>query len=608
MRRLGWSLATLLLVTLAGGCGGPVTREAWVDRVPLPADTMVTPMARTGVHGGRFRMGVSSAPRTFNPVVANEASSNEVCGKLYTSLTDVDYITGDDIALVAKSWEFSPDERTVTFHLRHGLRFSDGQPLTSADVLFSFDVYMDDSLRSAAQEALTWRDSLTGERHKFSYAAPDSYTFQVTGPRPYSLMLAATGSIRILPRHVLEAPFRSGGFASAYNIDTPAAKLVTSGPWRLRQFVPGEKVELERNPYWFGVDANGGRLPYLDALVYLVTKDQDNAALRFEAGEIDALDNLRPADYPGLEKGQARGGYRLYELGPSYNTNFMWFNLNPSPGAMPGRRPGEPAVGAVKYAWFSNADFRRAISKAIDRDALIAGPLHGFGYRNWSTMTPGNAKWFDSTLVGVDDDPAGAARLLVGLGMKDRDGDGQLEDAGGHPVAFDITTNADNPWRQEMVNLIRDDLAKVGIQVTLVPLDFNTLITRYRRDFRYDVMLLGQGSAVPADPGMGQNVWRSSGATHYWRVRSPRPGSPEEARVDALMQRVVYTRDVAARKAAWHELMQIVNDQCWLIWLPIMDLRIPVRDRFANVAPSPMPPRVLWNAERIFVRPGTGRR
>lgn len=601
--RARWFALAFAAVAASAGCGGGAPREAWVDREPLPADTMVTPMAETGVHGGRFRVGVSSPPRTFNPVVANETSSNDVCGRLYTSLTDVDYATGGDLPLVAKAWEFSADERTVTFRLRRGLRFSDGRPLTAEDVKFSFDVYMDDSLRSAAQEALTWRDERTGERRKFAYAAPDSYTFTVTGPRPYAMMLAATGSIRLLPKHVLEARWRAGALASAYNIDTPPESLVTSGPWRLREFVPGEKVELERNPYWFGVDAAGRRLPYLDALVFVVTKDQENAALKFQAGEIDALDNLRPADYPDLLRGRGRGEYRLHELGPSFNTNFLWFNLNPAPRGA----PGQPAVGAVKYAWFSRREFRQAVSKAIDRDALIAGPLHGFGYRNWSTMTPGNRLWHDSTLVGVDHDPEGAVRLLEGLGMKDRDGDGVREDASGHPVEFSLTTNADNPWRKEMVNLIRDDLAKVGVRVTPAPLDFNTLITRYRNDFQYDAILLGQGSAVPADPGMGQNVWRSSGATHYWRVRSPSPATPEEARVDELMARIVYTRDPAARRAAWGALMRIVNEECWLVWLPVMDLKLPVRSKFGNVAPSPMPHRVLWNSDRIFERPGAAK-
>jgi ABC-type transport system substrate-binding protein len=156
-----------------------------------------------------------------------------------------------------------------------------------------------------------------------------------------------------------------------------------------------------------------------------------------------------------------------------------------------------------------------------------------------------------------------------------------------------------------MVNLIRDDLSRVGIRATLTPVDFNTILTRYRSDFQYDACLLGSGSAVPADPGMGQSMWMSSGSTHYWHVRSPKPGTPEEARVDELMQRLVYTRDVDARRAAWHELMQIVNDQCWFVWLPIMDLKLPVRAKFGNVAPSPMPHRILWNSERLFVKPGS---
>lgn len=599
--RRAWAAACVVILA---GCAGGKSAEQWVDRNPAPEEPLVTAMAEPGVHGGRFRMGVPNTPKTFNPVLANEQSSNEVSARLFTTLTDIDYRDGGDVPLLAKAWEFSADGRTVTYHLRRGARFTDGVRITAADVSFSFELVMDDTLHPAAQEGLTWRDPKSGERVKFAYAAPDSFTFTVTSPVPYALMLPAVGSVRIVPRHVLEPAFRAGRFASTYGIDTPPESLVTSGPWKLASFVPGERLELARNPWWYGVDAKGQRLPYLDALVYVATKDQQGGMLRFEAGELDALDNLTPADYPGLLANQQKGGYALHELGPSFNTNFLWFNLNPAPAGA--AKPGQPAVGPVKYAWFNAADFRRAVSKAIDRDALIAGPLRGHGYRNWSTMTAGNRRWYDSTVAGFDTDPEGAKRLLAGLGMKDRNGDGVLEDAAGNEVAFDIATNGDNAWRVDMVNLIRDDLAKVGIRATCTPLDFNTLITRYRNDFQYDVILLGQGSAVPADPGMGQNVWRSSGATHYWRVRSPKPATPEEARVDELMTRIVYTRDDAARRAAWHELMGVVNDQCWLVWLPIMELKLPVRTRFGNVSPSPMPSRILWNSDRIFVKPGQG--
>ena len=378
-----------------------------------------------------------------------------------------------------------------------------------------------------------------------------------------------------------------------------------SGPWHVREFLPGQKVVLEPNPYWFGVDALGRRLPYLSQLIFIVAKDQDALKLKFKVGELDGLDNVRPEDYPSFEQGASEGHYTLYDVGPSFNTNFMWFNLNRRKGGGKDTATGPPAVGPVKYAWFRNPVFRRAVSKAIDRESLIRGPFRGYGYKDWSTMTRGNVRWYDSTLAGVDYDPEGSRKLLASLGWKDRNGDGILEDTQGHKISFRVMTNADNTMRVEMLNLIKDDLAKVGIEVTPDLVEFNTLVTHSRNDFGYDACLLGLGSAVPAEPGMGQNVWKSSGLTHYWHIRQDRPETPEEARVDQLMDRIVFTMDLQARKQAWHELMSIVNDQCWLVWLPIQQMKIPVRSRFGNVDPSPMPHRILWNIDRVFARPGT---
>src|SRR6185295_16393906 len=112
--------------------------------------------------------------------------------------------------------------------------------------------------------------------------------------------------------------------------------------------------------------------------------------------------------------------------------------------------------------------------------------------------------------------------LLASLGWKDSNNDGVLEDQGGHPVSFSLKTNGDNLLRVSMANFIRDDLAKVGIKVTLTPVDFNTLISNLRDDFQYDAILLGLSGASPPDPGMSQNVWRSSGLTHNWNIRQPK--------------------------------------------------------------------------------------
>src|SRR5262249_24539034 len=133
---------------------------------------------------------------------------------------------------------------------------------------------------------------------KFEMTAPDSYTVVVHLAAPYAMVLATVGSVYVLPEHKLGPAYRSGRFRSAYNVSTPAESIVCSGPWKLKQYVPNEKTVLTRNPYWYGVDPKGIRLPYLDELVFLNVPDQITAALKFDAGEVDALDDVKPENYP----------------------------------------------------------------------------------------------------------------------------------------------------------------------------------------------------------------------------------------------------------------------------------------------------------------------
>lgn len=592
-------ISLVVAVLTMAGCGGGAKREgAFVDQLPLPVDTMTTRMIEPGVYGGRLVFGATSAPKTFNGIMSNETSTTDITQRLFVALTDIDYTTQDDIPIVAKSWETSADGLTTTFHLRRGLAFSDGHPLTSEDVKFSFDVVMDSTLHPSTQ------DGLTIEGVPATYSAPDSFTFIVRTAKPDALILAHTGSVNIMPKHRLEKAFLAGEFASAYGTDTPPESVVTSGPFRVKAFVPDQQVVLSRNPYWFGVDAKGQRLPYLDELVFVVAKDQNVAALKFHAGEVDGLDNVKPEDYKAFTDNQQKENFTLHDIGPSFNTNFFWFNLNRAKEAKDGRKVGQPYVSAAQYSWFSDKRFRQAVSMAVDREAMIRGPFYGYAFKNWSTMTSGNKKWYDPEIKGYDYNPEEAKKLLASIGMKDTNGDGVLEDAKGVPVSFTMVTNGDNKLRTDILNLVKDDLAKVGIKVTPSPLDFNTMITKLRNDFTYEVFLLGLGSAVPSDPGMGMNVWKSSGLTHYWNVKQAKPETPEEARIDVLMQQLGATPDVAARRQAWREVMQIVNEQCWVVWLPSQQMKLPIRSHFGNVQPSPMPHRILWNADRIYRKPG----
>ena len=596
MNHLRRRIAVLALAAGLAGAARPAL-AAFVDHVPLPPDPMTERMREPGSYGGRFVIGQTAAPKTFNAPLANEQNSSDVCGRIWANLADFDNPTQQDVPCVAKSWTWSRDHRTVTFHLRRGLRFSDGHPLTAADVKFSFDVVMDDSLPTVGKDNLASVDPVTGQRLPFTYRMLDSLTFSVTSQRPYALLVTSASTVRILPRHVLEPAWRAGRFATMYGTSTPPEQLVTSGPFRVKRYDVGQALMLERNPYWWGVDVRGHRLPYLDELVFLIVADQNVMALKFHAGEIDAIDNVRPEDYRGYADAREREHFALYDLGPSLNTNFLWFNCNRA-------KDGTPAAGAVKYAWFSNPVFRRAVSLAIDRDAIIRGPFRGWAVKNWALISPGNTQWYDSTIARADHDPAEARRLLAGLGWRDRDGDGVLEDRDGHSVSFTIATNGDNSVRREMLALVVDDLAKVGIKATPMPLEMSTLIQHIRSDFQYDGCMLGLGGSTPADPVMFPNVIKSTGLTHYWHIREDKPETPQEARMDQLFETIESSTSAPERHKAYHAIAGLMADEQWFVWLPTQIVRLPVRSRFGNVQPSVLPHRILWNVDRFFVRPG----
>lgn len=597
------TLSLTALAALLAGCAGRTGQasSARTDEHPRPADAMVPRMGETGTYGGRFIIAQTSAPKTFNAIMANETSSSDITNLLFITLADYDNSTQQDIASLAKSWDISEDGLTYTWHLRRGAAFSDGHPMTSADVLFSFEVAYDDALHPSIQDLLI----VGGE--KLEVTAPDSFTVVTRAATPYALMVPAIGSLRIMPKHRLEAAFRSGDFASQYAVSLPPAEIVTSGPFRVKEFAAGEKVVLEPNPYWYGFDANGQRLPYLDEIVFLTVPDQNTAALKFQAGELDGLDNVKPEDYAAYEQGQARGNYTLYDLGPSLSTNFFWFNLNKVREPRAGKRVGDPQVDPVKYGWFSQPDFRRAVSMAIDREAIIRGPFYGDAVKNWSVLTQSSKQWHTEGLGRWDHDPEGAKRLLDSLQMVDRDGDGIREDAQGNPIEFTIKTNGDNTTRVAMCNFAREDLAKIGIRLTLTPVDFNTLITNLRQDFQYEAILLGLGSAVPSDPGMGQNVFRSSGLTHYWNIKQPSPETQAEARIDELMDQNVSTTDLDVRRRTWHEIDRLIEEQCWIVWMPTAIIKIPVSNRFGNLEPTIIPHRILWNVDRVFLKDASPR-
>ncbi len=576
----------------------PVEREAYRDTLAPPPEPLITEVSPPGHHGGRFVVASAAAPSTFNPLVSNSVYTDDVLNRLFTSLTLFDTEAQQTRPALATSWDEAADGTTWTFHLRRGAVFSDGRPITADDVVFTFQA----TYTAAFQPS--WRDILSMDGTPWTVTAVDATTVLIRTPKPNAIVPDLLADFYILPRHTLASRLADGSLGSAYGLSTPPESLVSSGAWMLHKYIAGDRVVLRRNPHWFGTDQTGQRLPYLNELVFLITPDQDAADLKLRAGEVDGLPSqvLKADNYAWYEQHQQDGGFTLHTLGPALNSTHLWFNLAMARTAT-GGMTGEPAAGRVKYAWFNNPAFRLAVAHAIDQDGMIRSVFSGNAVRTSSLLTPGNVRWHQPDLPQSDFNPAEARRLLAGLGWKDADGDGVLEDTAGHSVRFTLQVSSNNRIRLAMANFIRDDLAKIGLGVTLVPLEFNTTQQHFVQTFDYDAAIGGLGAALPPDPAIAMNVFRSSGTNHRWHPRQPLPGTPDDARIDRMMNALLETADPAARLRAWRDVVRTINDSALIVWLPSPIVKTPIRSGFANVRPSPFDNIVTRNIEAAYATP-----
>ena len=330
-----------VIAIISYGCGTP-TASSYHDALPPPEDPLVME-GEAGRYGGRFVVVGTGPPNSFNPLMSSGVPSLELGEQIFVRLTRRDGVSQQLVPLLAKSWDASSDGRTWTFHLRRGVNFSDGHPLTAEDVVFSFDAIYDERVVAPMRSRLATKGTA------WKVTAPDAYTVAIATTEPSAIVPELVSDVLIIPKHVLEPALRDGTLTTAYALSAPPEKLVTSGPWQVKSFTARDRTVLVRNPYWFGVDAAGHRLPYLDELVIVDTADQHAAHLKFEAGEVDALPLALPENFGWYETHQRDGQFTLYELGPSPAIQFFWFNLNRVRRAAPGKPVGAPQVDPRKY-------------------------------------------------------------------------------------------------------------------------------------------------------------------------------------------------------------------------------------------------------------------
>lgn len=540
-----------------------------------------------GQYGGKLIASLRSEPKTLNPVSAVDTPSRKVLALMNADLIHINRYTQGTEPALAKSWKVSSDGRRYTLQLRRGIRFSDGQPFDADDVVFTFQVFLDEKTHSPQ------RDLLVVGGKPLAVRKIDSHTIQFDTAQPDAAAERLFDSIALLPRHKLERAYRDGTLDQAWNLTVHPEQIAGLGPFRLKEYVPGQRIVLGRNPHYWKVDRCGNRLPYLDEVVFLVVPSEEAEVIRFRAGDTDLISGLSPENFSALAREQAARGYELHDLGPALQYEFLFFNLNELKSSSLNQI-------ARKQKWFELINFRQAVSAAIDRESIIHLVYQGRASPLWAHVTPGNKSWVNSALPRPPRSLPRARELLTGAGFSWKS-DGTLIDGQGQSVDFAIATAVGNTLRAKMATIVQDDLAQLGMQVHIVPLEFGSLMNRVFQTFDYEACLLGLVSG-DADPNPEMNVWLSNGATHLWDLSKGHPDTAWQAEIDRLMVEQLTTLSYKDRKRAYDRVQQLVADNLPLICLVSPNVLVGAKKKLGNFRPANLNDYTLWNVEQLFFR------
>jgi peptide/nickel transport system substrate-binding protein len=557
-------------------------------KMPFP-DALIATDITPGKRGGNFTYSTFGEPKTFNPITANESSSVDLLFRMFDSLLDYDYSNQIYYPRLLKECYMEADKRNWILRFRDGLKWSDGQPITADDILFTMEVIYDKKVVTPAKDTL----QVAGQPIQFEKI--DNLTVRAKLAQPSGSFHVMMSSVQIIPKHALEADFRAGKFMSIYNVNVDPAKVVCSGPFKLKNYAPGQRVILERNPYYYKYDRNGTQLPYLDTFTFAITPDSDAMILRFQGGEADGTGSPKPEQVPDLRDRQKQGNYTLYDEGPGAYLSYLWFNMKR--GANP--KSHRPYTDPFKQELFNNENFRKACYHALNKQAIIDSILRGLAQNVWSNETPALKYWYNPNVQKYEYDPAKAKALLEKEGYKDRNGDGIREDAKGNKLSFSIITNKGNKLREDAAQLLVNDLKAVGIDAQTQFVEFTTLVVMINDSYEYDACYLSFGGSI--HPITSMNTWRSNGRTHFFNPLQKEPANAWEAEVDKLCDAFTTELDPFKQQKIYFKMQQIYAEHCANLPLWTSKAFYMARNTFGNIRPSALI-EMFWNAEEFYVK------
>jgi peptide/nickel transport system substrate-binding protein len=491
---------------------------------------------------------------------------------------------------IAKSWEWSEDGMQLTMHLIEGAKWSDGQPFTSDDVMFTWEGYiLDDNVNAPRHlDAWTWNDEPA------SLEALDEYTIRFTFPvpRPYdAFYLMNEGNFYVSPAHVLRplhpkwseaSPAPSyQDFADALAPDN--LPLVTMGPWVITEYKTDELMIMRRNPYYWKVDEAGNQLPYLDEIQFRKGPDGIGRDLCTIAGDCDHTNLENPSSFvEALTQAQSPDSTYSISWGPETLGYTIEFNYSLDVGAEGDR---DVAVRTL----FRDLRFRQALSYATDRDGIAQSIMRGPFLRGYAGgLMPGAPDFNKDAVVYYPYDVASANALLDEIGLDDTDGDGVREwtdgPMAGQPVVLQLAAPQDQKETQSIAEALVNQWSEVGIQINMRIIDGQTM-TELRLAGTWDTYVTRevQAFALPFT-----NVTALAPITQNFLMHlegeQPRQLMDFEQSLIDIVDQYRSTFDDAGRKELMFQYNHIFTENVYKLGVFVGRYGLGVNNRFKNIA------------------------
>ncbi len=484
-------------------------------------------------YGDAIVVGSIGDASTLIPIVASDSASQDICGLVYNGLLKYDKnlkLTGD----LAKNWEISPDNLTITFHLKKGIKWQDGKPFTAKDCLFTYKKLIDPHVRTPYASSY-----LLIKKAKVI----DNYTFQITYKEPFSPGLSSW-TMWIIPEHLLSK--------EDLNTTSYSRNPIGTGPYKFLQWKTGDKIILKSNPSYFE-----GK-PYISRYIYRIIPDQATMFMEIRAGGIDEM-GLTPYQF-NLQTNSPffKRNFHKFHY-PSFSYTYLGYNLN--------------------NLLFKSKKIRQALTLSIDRKSIIDGILLGLGQIATGPFVP--SSWaYNKDVKPFPYNPDKAKEILKEEGWYDHNGDGII-DKNGVPFSFTIMTNQGNIQRKKCAEIIQENLRKVGIKVEIRIVEWATFLSEFIDKKRFDAVILGWGG-LAGDPDP-YDIWHSS---------KTREGefnfiSYKNKEVDELLIKARKTFDIEKRKKYYHRIHEIIHNDQPYTFLYVPDSLVILHKRFKGVKLAP---------------------